>query len=86
MWVLAVGLSRAYVVGGGYDVVRAGIFFFFKDLGQILVLPPASDSPIGNLASWHHRHLTPVMKVTTGHPGLPRAASFHACHPSIPSS
>ena len=27
MWVLAMGLSRAYVVGGGYDVVRAEIFY-----------------------------------------------------------
>ena len=23
-------------MGGGYDVVRAGIFFFFKDLGAAL--------------------------------------------------
>ena len=39
-WVLAMGLSGVYVVGGGYDaVVRAGIFFFFfffKDLGSDL--------------------------------------------------
>ena len=74
-------------MGGGYDVVRAGIFFFFlKTWVQLLVLPPTSDSPVGNLASWRHRHLAHMMEGATGHPGLPRTVLFHACHPCILSS